>query len=88
MVEPDASGSMKPAEVRKEPELGFLHLKCFAPIVDSHIRIFQDSAQVEPLSEAFPDRLTIPQSLSHLVAYLPTTPNSLDSAFYKGTDLG
>lgn len=84
MVEPDASGCMNRSE-GKEPELGFLHLKRFAPVVDSHILIFQDSAQVAPLSEAFPDRLTIPsvpiQSWFHLVAYLPATPNSLDSDF-------
>lgn len=52
MVELDASGYMNRSE-GKEPELGFLHLKCFAPVVDSHILIFQDSAQVSPLSEAF-----------------------------------
>lgn len=38
-VQPDVSGCMKWSE-GKEPELGFLHLKCFAPIVDSHILIF------------------------------------------------
>lgn len=44
-VEPDASGSMKPPE-GKELDLEFLHLKCFAAIVDSHILIFQDSVHI------------------------------------------
>lgn len=44
MVESDTSGYLKPSE-GKEGELSFLPLKCFAPIVDNHILIFQDSAQ-------------------------------------------
>ena len=42
--------------------VGVLHLKCSALSVDSHVLIFQDSAEASLLSEAFPDKLIVTSS--------------------------